>query len=174
MDGVLLNLLIALLLPLALSSSAQQQSFLPGNSSGVIKSSVVPKITSKTSSTPKLIPHKITDKSYEKKNKDKFSKLNKKMKKWLKTKKETFDVENMVIISDPPTPMIDQTFPAKGSIPDDGCDSSSVRFDDGKCYPLMGRKPCKDPREWVTVDPSTNKVCKLKAVRCVSINNCGS
>ncbi|XP_046463832.1 uncharacterized protein LOC124209730 [Daphnia pulex] len=158
MDGVILNLLATLLLSVALSSSAQQQNLLPGNVTEVIQSSVVAKIASKTSSTPKLIPHKITDKSYEKKNQNTFSQLNKKMKKWLKTKKETtFDVENMVIISDPPTPAIDQTFPAKGSIPDDGCDSSSVRFDDGKCYPLMGRKPCGDPQQWVTVDPKTFK-----------------
>jgi hypothetical protein len=169
MDGVISSLLIAyLLLPLALSSSDDKQNFLPGNSTKVIQSSVVAKINSKTSSTPKLIPHKIKDKSYEKNNKNTFSQLNKKMKKWLKTKKETFDVENMVIISDTPTPMIDQPFPTNGSIPEDGCDSSSVRFDDGKCYPLMGRQPCGDPTLYVTVDPKTFKVCKFKMVRCVT------
>jgi hypothetical protein len=175
MDGVILNLLATLLLSVALSSSAQQQNLLPGNVTEVIQSSVVAKIASKTSSTPKLTPHKITDKSYEKKNQNTFSQLNKKMKKWLKTKKEkTFDVENIVIISDPPTPAIDQTFPTKGSIPDDGCDSSSVRFDDGKCYPLMGRQPCGDPQQWVTVDPKTFKVFKFKMVKCLSRRNCGN
>nr|CAH0105206.1 unnamed protein product [Daphnia galeata] len=55
-----------------------------------------------------------------------------------------------------PTPVYDQEFSAKG--PDDGCDSNSVKFDsDGQCYPLRGREPCSDPRQWVTVDPKTFK-----------------
>lgn len=90
----------------------------------------------------------------------------KKIKKWLETNEETFDAENKIAKSDQP-------FSANGSIPDDGCASTSVRFDDGNCYPLMGRKPCGDPQQWVTVDPETFKVCKLKCCPMRAANNCG-
>jgi hypothetical protein len=146
MDGVISSLLVASLLSLAFSSSAQQQSFLSGNS---------------------------TEFKTSYKESHKFSQLNKKIKKWLETNEETIDAGNKTIISDTPTPAIDQPFPANGSIPDDGCGSSSVRFNDGNCYPLMGRQPCGDPQQWVTVDPYTFKVCKFKMVRCVSRRNCG-
>ncbi|XP_046463836.1 uncharacterized protein LOC124209732 [Daphnia pulex] len=129
MDGVISSLLVALLLSLAFSSSTQQQS-LSGNS---------------------------TEFKTSYKESHKFSQLNKKIKKWLETNEETFDAENEIIISDTPTPAIDQPLPANGSIPDDGCGSTSVRFDDGNCYPLMGRQPCGDPQQWVTVDPYTFK-----------------
>lgn len=160
MECVPFSLLTALLLSIAVSSSAQQQSFLPGNST---LSSIVPKITSKTSLSPKLFQHKkIKERSHENNDIDEepntFNRLRKKMKKWLK-KEEEKEVQNLVVIPRDPTPMIDQSFPTSGSIPEDGCDSTSVRFDDGNCYPLMGRKPCGDPTLYVTVDPYTFKVC---------------
>jgi hypothetical protein len=168
MECVSLSLLAALLLSIAVSSSAQQQSFLTGNST---LSSVAPKITSKTLLlSPELFQHKkITDRSFKSNDIDEepntFNRLRKKMKKWLK-KEEEKEVQNLVVIPRDPTPMIDQSFPTSGSIPDDGCDSTSVRFDDGNCYPLMGRKPCGDPTLYVTVDPYTFKVCKLIIAQC--------
>jgi hypothetical protein len=66
---------------------------------------------------------------------------------------------DIVIISNPPTPIYVQTFPVNGPIPEDGCDSNSVKFEkDGKCYKLLGREPCGDPTKYVTVDPKTFKV----------------
>lgn len=160
MECVPFSLLTTLILSIALCSSGQQQSFLLGNST---LSSVAPKITSmKTLLSPELFQHKkITERSFESNDIDEepntFNRLRKKMKKWLK-KQEEKEVQNLVVIPRDPTPMIDQSFPTSGSIPEDGCDSTSVRFDDGKCYPLMGRKPCGDPTLYVTVDPYTFKV----------------
>jgi hypothetical protein len=168
MECVPLSLLAALILSIALCSSAQQQSFLLGNST---LSSLAPKITSKTLLlSPEVFQHKkITDRSHESNDIDEepntFNRLRKKMKKWLK-KQEEKEVQNLVVIPRDPTPMIDQSFPTSGSIPEDGCDSTSVRFDDGNCYPLMGRKPCGDPTLYVTVDPYTFKVCKLIVAQC--------
>ena len=165
MNGVILSLLLALLSSVNLSAaSSKKQSLLPaGNVTGLIQSSVRNLNIKSPVWSPKLLPDQITNKkSYgrgRKKKGNNLKKLNKKMRKWLKKNPEpTFDPD-FVIISDPPTPIYVQTFPANGSIPDDGCDSNSVKFEsDGQCYPLMGREPCSDSRQWVTIDPKTFKV----------------
>jgi hypothetical protein len=113
------------------------------------------------------LTYRITDRKSRKskgKGPKRLAKLTAKMKKWPKKRdkkleEEIFDFDNILIAMENPTPVYDQEFSANGSIPDDGCDSNSVKFDsDGQCYPLMGREPCNDPRQWVTVDPKTFKV----------------
>jgi hypothetical protein len=163
MAVVISNLLVVVLLTLALCSSTEQQNFLPGNKTELILS-LTNQIISKTSFSPELFKHQIKDKmSYKssKKEPNKFTELTKKMKKWLKTKDEKIIVEHLITIPGTPTPFINEPFPSKTTFPDDGCGSTSVRFNDGNCYPLMGRKPCGDPTYFVTVDPVTYKVCIL-------------
>lgn len=163
MAVVISSLLVVVLLTLALSSGTQQQNFLPGNTTELILSSTKQMI-SKSSFSPELFKHQIKDKkSYKssKKEPNKFTELTKKMKKWLKTKDEKVIVEHLITIPGTPTPFINEPFPSKTTFPDDGCGSTSVRFNDGNCYPLMGRKPCGDPTYFVTVDPVTYKVCIL-------------
>jgi len=61
------------------------------------------------------------------------------------------------------TPVNDVTIPVLGNDqPDDGCGDSSVRFQDGKCYPVLKRGPCSNPYFWVTVDPKTLMVSNLR------------
>ena len=166
MNGVILSLLLALLssvMNLSAASSKQKSPLPAGNVTGLIQSSVRNLNNKSPIWSPKLLQDQITNKkSYgrgRKKKGNNLKKHNKKMRKMLKKNPEpTFDPD-FVIISDPPTPIYVQAFPANGSIPDDGCDSNSVKFEkDGKCYQLMGREPCSDPRQWVTVDPKTFKV----------------
>ncbi|KAK4018494.1 Uncharacterized protein APZ42_027258 [Daphnia magna] len=46
--------------------------------------------------------------------------------------------------------------PSNASFPDDGCGDYAVRFkDDGYCYPVLKKGPCKSLLYWVTVDPYT-------------------
>ncbi|XP_046463831.1 uncharacterized protein LOC124209729 [Daphnia pulex] len=163
MAGVFSRFLVTLLL--SVEFSAQQQSFLPGNSTAELTQLSTKQMISKTSLSPELFQHQIKDrKSYKSNQKEpnKFSELTKKMKKWLKTKDEKVNVEHLVVVHGIPTPVVDRTFPINGTIPEDGCSSTSVRFDDGNCYPLMGRKPCGDPTRYLIVDPHTFKG------RCVS------
>jgi hypothetical protein len=169
MAVVISNLLVVVLLTLALCSSTEQQNFLPGNKTELILS-LTNQIISKTLFSPELFKHQIKDKkSYKsskkapkKKEPNKFVELTEKMKKWLKTKDEKIVVEHLITIPGTPTPFVDKPFPSKVTFPDDGCDSRSVRFNDGKCYPLMGRQPCEDLTNFVTIDPVTHKViCKL-------------
>jgi hypothetical protein len=171
MAGAISRLLLALLLSVALSSSVQHQRFLPGNSTELTQLSTK-QMTSKTSLSPELFKHQIKDKKSYKSNQkepNKFTELTKKMKKWLKTKDEKVNVQQLVVVHGIPTPVLDRTFPINGSIPEDGCSSTSVRFDDGKCYPVLGREPCGDPTRYLIVDPYTFKVCKLNVVRCMSL-----
>ncbi len=52
------------------------------------------------------------------------------------------------------TPVNDLSIPVRGDdLPDDGCGDSSVRFRDGRCYPVLKRGPCRNPYYWITVDP---------------------
>lgn len=52
------------------------------------------------------------------------------------------------------TPVNDLPIPVRGEdLPDDGCGDSSVRFRDGRCYPVLKRGPCRNPYYWITVDP---------------------
>lgn len=52
------------------------------------------------------------------------------------------------------TPVNNLPIPVPGeNLPDDGCGYSSVRFQDGRCYPVLKRGPCRNPYYWVTVDP---------------------
>lgn len=49
--------------------------------------------------------------------------------------------------------------PSNASFPDDGCGDYAVRFkDDGYCYPVLKKGPCKSALYWVTVDPYTYDV----------------
>jgi len=52
------------------------------------------------------------------------------------------------------TPVNDVTIPVLGKDqPGDGCGDSPVRFQDGRCYPVLKRGPCDNPYDWITVDP---------------------
>lgn len=164
MDGVIVLLLSVM--AVQVGSSAQHQSGLPR--AGLIRPSSVPYANHRRSWPPNSLTYDERDgQSYQSGSDghNRFAQLKKKMSKWLKKREknkksgqEGFDPDNMVIVLDAATPAFDQQFSANGSIPDDGCDSNSVRFDDGQCYLLLGREPCKDPRHWVTVDSSTYKV----------------
>lgn len=168
MDGVIVLLLSVM--AVQVGSSAQLQSGLPRP--GLIRQSSVPYANHRRSWPANSLTYDERDgESYQSGSDghNRLAQLKKKMSKWLKKREknkksepDAFDPDNMVIVLDAATPAFDQQFSANGSIPDDGCDSNSVRFDDGQCYLLLGRQPCKDPRHWVTVDSSTNKVCKLK------------
>lgn len=87
------------------------------------------------------------------------------MKKWLKkgekkAKPIAFEPDIIIASTDDATPFFQQMMPVNGSIPEDGCDSNSVRFkNDGICYPVLSRGPCNDPKKWVTVNPYTFEVC---------------
>ncbi len=60
------------------------------------------------------------------------------------------------------TPVNDLTLPVLGSDQqDDGCGDSSVRFQDGKCYPVLNRGSCSNPYNWITVDPVSLAVSSL-------------
>lgn len=60
-----------------------------------------------------------------------------------------------------PLPSNDLPFPVPGaSWPDDGCGDASVRFKDGKCYPVLRKGPCESPLHWMTIDPATLSVRK--------------
>lgn len=51
-------------------------------------------------------------------------------------------------------PVNDLPIPVPGkNLQDDGCGYSSIRFKDGRCYPLLKRGPCSNPYFWVTLDP---------------------
>ncbi len=53
-----------------------------------------------------------------------------------------------------PTPVNDATIPVFGDDQmDDGCGDSSIRFQDGICYPVLKRGPCSNPFNWITVNP---------------------
>lgn len=55
---------------------------------------------------------------------------------------------------DTETPVNDMIIPVEGYDPPEyGCGDSSVRFKDGKCYPVLKRGPCRNPYYWITVDP---------------------
>ena len=61
------------------------------------------------------------------------------------------------------TPVNFQSIPVDGfDFVSDGCGNHLARFDDGRCYSLLHRGPCSNPRYWVTVDPITLKVFKLR------------
>ena len=174
MDGVIVSLAVLLLSVMAilLGSSAQHQSFIPEKRPGLIHpSSSIEQYSdngrSMKSWPPNPLTYQMTDRKSRKskgKGPKRLAKLTAKMKKWLKKRdkkleEEIFDFDNILIAMENPTPVYDQEFSANGSIPNDRCDSNSVKFDsDGQCYPLMGREPCSDPRQWVTVDPETFKV----------------
>ncbi len=52
------------------------------------------------------------------------------------------------------TPVNNLAIPVPGSnFPNDGCGDSSIIFQDGQCYPVLKRGPCRNPHYWVTVDP---------------------
>lgn len=170
MDGTILSIAVLLvtLLAILLGSNAQKQSLAPENRTRLIRSSI-PYASDGRSWTAKLFSRGITPKSSRRNSKDdgaqrRLSKLTKKMKKWLKKKEkkatgEEFNPNIVVLPTDDATPFFQQMMPVNGSIPDDGCDSNSVRFaNDRNCYPVLGRGPCNDPKQWVTVDPYTFKV----------------
>ncbi|XP_032793319.2 uncharacterized protein LOC116930070 [Daphnia magna] len=169
MDGTILSIAVLLvtLLAILLGSNAQKQSLAPENRTRLIRSSI-PYASDGRSWTAKLFSRGITPKSSRRNSKDdgaqrRLSKLTKKMKKWLKKKEkkatgEEFNPNIVVLPTDDATPFFQQMMPVNGSIPDDGCDSNSVRFaNDRNCYPVLGRGPCNDPKQWVTVDPYTFK-----------------
>jgi len=57
------------------------------------------------------------------------------------------------------TPVNDLAIPVLGNDqPDDGCGDSSVRFQDGRCYPVLKRGSCGNPYNWIAVDPVSLKV----------------
>lgn len=52
------------------------------------------------------------------------------------------------------TPQNELAIPVPGKdLQDDGCGDSSARFQDGRCYPVLKRGPCRNPYFWITVDP---------------------
>lgn len=68
-----------------------------------------------------------------------------------------FDPNSIVVTSLPqriPENLVRNNF---RNISDDGCNKTSVLFDDGNCYPLL--RPCENPLFWTTVDPLTKRVC---------------
>lgn len=51
-------------------------------------------------------------------------------------------------------PVNDMIIPVEGyDLPDYGCGDSSVRFQEGKCYPVLKRGPCRNPYYCIPVSP---------------------
>lgn len=81
---------------------------------------------------------------------------------------QNFDPDLSLFIAalfDNQTPKNDLKIPVEGSdFQDDGCGDGSVRFGDGKCYPVLKRGPCEEAHQWVTVHPTQLKVHLLSGL----------